>query len=275
MLSRIVSKIVAKLRKPSITYVKAEIKQSAVNSSLVGKRILITGGTKGIGLAMAKRFMKEGAQVIITGREESTTRVIATEIGCDFITLNLQNISSVESIFVQTTDKFGQIDCLVNNAGISLHEPSFFDVTPETFEKQFCTNLEGPFFLTQCFVKYLIDKHQPGNVLFISSETGFTADIRPYGLSKAALNSLVQGLANSLVKNNIRVNAIAPGVVATAMTGNDHVNNLSYPFNSIGRLYLPEEIAEVGAYLLSDASYCISGQIIGCNNARTINARWK
>lgn len=256
-------------------YITAEIKQTAPHGQLAGKRILITGGTKGLGLSMAKRFLSEGASVIITGRSESSTKAVADQIGCNYIVLDLQNINAIEQTLIDAVEKFGPIDALVNNAGVSMHEPTFFDVTHESFEKQFLTNLEGPFFLTQAFVKLLKSDNMGGNILFVSSETGFTADIRPYGLTKASLNSLVQGLANLLVKDNIRVNAIAPGVVATEMTGFDPSSNLRYQHNSIGRLYLPEEMAELAAFLLSDVSYCVSGQIIGCNNARTINTRWK
>lgn len=276
MFKRILRKILTILKSDRNTqFVTAEITQIAPHSALSGKRILITGATKGLGLSMAKKFLSEKAEVIITGRREEITRNIAAQIGCSYITIDLQDTSSIEEKFNSAIKLFGPIDCLVNNAGISLHEPTFLDVTPESFEKQFSTNLIGPFFLTQSFVNYLKHERREGNILFISSETGFTADIRPYGLTKAALNSFVKGLACALVKDHIRVNALAPGVVATEMTGFSPDNNLAYPHNSIGRLYLPEEIAEVAAFLISDASFCISGQIIGCNNARTVNARWK
>ena len=162
----------------------------------------------------------------------------------------------------------------MNNAGISMHEPSFFDVTPEGFDSQIGTNLRGAFFLTQQFLKSVIDRGVTGNVLFISSETGDTVDLRPYGLSKTALNSLVQGLAHAYAAKGIRVNAVAPGVTATELTGVSQ-DNLYYRDSTINRAYLPEEIAEVACFLLSDLSGCISGQIITCNNAKTVNARWK
>ena len=89
----------------------------------------------------------------------------------------------------------GGINCLVNNAGISLHEKTFFDVTPETFDAQINTNFKGAFFLTQEFVKIIQEKHNKATILFTSSETGDTMDFRPYGYTKAAVNSMVQGLA--------------------------------------------------------------------------------
>ena len=100
-------------------------------------------------------------------------------------------------------------------------------------------------------------------------------DIRPYGYTKAAINSMVQGLAYVLAKENIRVNAIAPGITATEMTGFSVEENLYCQSNMTDRVYLPEEIAETACFLLSDISGCISGQIITCNNGRSINSRLK
>ena len=108
-----------------------------------------------------------------------------------------------------------------------------------------------------------------------SSETGETVDIRPYGFTKAAINSMVQGLACLFIKDGIRVNAVAPGITASDMTGLKADGNLFLECNAINRVYLPEEVAETACFLLSDASGCISGQVIICNNGRTINSRWK
>ena len=221
---------------------KANIYTLTADQRLQGKRIVVTGGTGAIGQAMAKRFV---------------TRV---EAFSEFLS--------------QSVEKLGGLDCLVNNAGVSLHE-TFQTVTPEGFDQQVATNLKGPFFLSQRALDYMEKQGVKGHVLFISSETGDTADIRPYGLTKAAVNSLVQGLAYLYADQGIRVNALAPGVTASAMTGFAADGNLTCSYNVNGRVYLPEEMAEVAAFLLSDASGCISGQIITCNNANTINARWK
>lgn len=242
---------------------------------LSGKKIIITGGSKGIGEAMAHKFVAEGADVLITGRNEETLRVTAEKIGCRHLVLDVTEVAKFPEFIAKAKEILGGLDCLVNNAGISLHEPSFFDVTPESYDKQFDTNLKGAFFLTQEFIKALKAEDKVGNVLFISSETGETADFRPYGFTKAAINSLVKGLAYLFAKDGIRVNAIAPGVTASEMTGISKDGDLSYSGNTIGRVYLPEEIAETAAFILSDASSCISGQIIACNNANTVNPRWK
>lgn len=245
------------------------------NARLSGKKIIITGGSKGIGEAMAHKFVAEGADVLITGRNEETLRVTAEKIGCRHLVLDVTEVAKFPEFIAKAKEMLGGLDCHVNNAGISLHEPRFFDVTPESFDKQFDTNLKGAFFLTQEFIKALKIENKGGSVLFISSETGETADFRPYGFTKAAINSLVKGLAYLFAKDGIRVNAIAPGVTASDMTGFSKDGDLSYSGNTIGRVYLPEEIAETAAFILSDASACISGQIIACNNANTVNPRWK
>ena len=114
-----------------------------------------------------------------------------------------------------------------------------------------------------------------GNILLYHQKQGLQLISVLMDLQKAAINSFVEGLGYLLCKDGIRVNAIAPGVVATDMTGFSPDENLAYTHNSTGRLYLPEEMAEAATFLISDASATVSGQILTCNNARTINARWK
>lgn len=263
------------LRGVPVKNITANISYLQPNGRLAGKKIIVTGGGKGLGAAMAKKFVAEGASVLISGRNEQILRSTADKIGCKYLTLDIQNTAELDN-FISEADRILEgVDCLVNNAGISLHEPTFFDVTPETFDAQIATNLRGGFFLTQSFTKLLLREKRKGNVLFISSETGETVDIRPYGFTKAAINSMVQGLACLFVKDNIRVNAVAPGITASDMTGIKSDGNLFLSINATERVYLPEEVAETACFLLSDASGCVSGQIILCNNGRTINPRWK
>lgn len=263
------------LRGVPVKNITANISYLQPNGRLAGKKIIVTGGGKGLGAAMAKKFVNEGASVLISGRNEQILRSTADKIGCKYLTLDIQNTAELDN-FISEADRILEgVDCLVNNAGISLHEPTFFDVTPETFDAQIATNLRGGFFLTQSFTKLLLREKRKGNVLFISSETGETVDIRPYGFTKAAINSMVQGLACLFVKDNIRVNAVAPGITASDMTGIKSDGNLFLSINATERVYLPEEVAETACFLLSDASGCVSGQIILCNNGRTINPRWK
>lgn len=253
----------------------ANISYIQANNLLAGKKIIITGGGRGLGYAMAKKFISEGAEVLIAGRNENTLRHSAEMLKCNYLKLDVSNHKEFKSFIDRADEIMGGINVLVNNAGISLHEKTFFDVTPETFDMQVDTNLKGAFFISQEFVKYVKQKDIPANILFISSETGDTMDFRPYGFTKVAVNSMVQGLAYLFRKEHIRVNAIAPGVTASEMTGFTAEGNLYAGDYATGRVYLPEEVAETACYLISDASACISGQIITCNNAQTINARWK
>ncbi|MBQ9658671.1 MAG: SDR family oxidoreductase [Clostridia bacterium] len=273
-----------KIIKRSIKYVlygiptnniTAQIVYTPPTEKLKGKKIIITGGGKGIGLAMAKRFIAEGAEVLITGRDEKTLIERSEELNCHYLKLDMEDINSFESFILKAETLLNGINCLVNNAGISLHEESYKDITTKGFDLQFNTNFRGGYFLTQKILNLYHKENRTGNILFISSETGETVDNRPYGWTKAAVNSMVQGLAFQEMPKGIRINAIAPGVTCSDMTGYKSNGNLYREKSIIKRAYLADEIAEVATFLVSDASGCISGQILLCNNGNTINARWK
>lgn len=247
------------------------------NNQLVGKKIIITGGGRGLGFSMAKKFKAEGAEVLIAGRSEKTLKASAEGIGCKYLPLDVSNTETFKDFIDKAEEFLGGANCLVNNAGISLHEDGFLAVSPEQFDSQFDTNLKGAFFLTQCFINKCKETHIEGtkNILFISSETSTTVDERPYGLTKVAMNSLVQGLAYRYVNDGYRINAVAPGVTVSDMVGACADGNLTCDYNVTRRYYLPEEVAEVACFLLSDVSNCLNGQILVCNEGKTINARWK
>lgn len=255
--------------------VYANISYLSPNETLRGKKVVITGGGRGLGASMAEKFVKEGADVLIVGRTVKTVKDTAERIGCKYLTLDVSKVETFKDFIQQADELLGGINCLVNNAGISLHENTFFDVTPDTFDRQIDTNFKGAFFLTQEFIRKVKAEGCKANVLFVSSETGDTMDFRPYGFTKAAVNSMVQGLAYLFKKDGIRVNAVAPGITVSDMTGVGKDGNLEAGDYGIGRFYLPDEVAETACFLLSDASGCVSGQIITCNNAKTVNARWK
>lgn len=255
--------------------VYANISYLSPNETLCGKKVVITGGGRGLGFFMAKKFVAEGAEVLIAGRNIKILEESAKKLECKYLQLDVSNTSEFDAFMDKAEELLGGLNVLVNNAGISLHENTFFDVTPETFDKQVDTNLKGAFFLTQTFIRHIKNTDTKACVLFVSSETGDTMDFRPYGFTKAAINSMVQGLAYLFAKDGIRVNAVAPGITASDMTGLSTEGDISYRGNISGRVYMPEEVAEVATFLISDAAGCVSGQIITCNNARTVNARWK
>ena len=250
----------------------ATISQMEGGKRLLGKNIIITGGGSGLGHAMAKQFLKEGATVLITGRNEQKLKEASEELGCKYEILDVNQVDKFKDFIKDASELLGGIDCLVNNAGISLHERNFFEVSPESWDAQINTNLKGPYFLSQEFLNYLITNQRRGDLLFISSETGDTVDYRPYGYTKAAINSMVKGLAYMFKNMGIRINALAPGITASEMTGFTSQDNLYAHEYGQGRFYIAEEIAEVATFLLSPLSDCISGQVITCNNAQTVNA---
>ena len=260
---------------PKPTY--ANVSYLQPNQQLANKKIIITGGGRGLGFSMAKKFISEGAEVLIAGRNEKTLRESASILGCKFLILDVQCIKDFDVFFDEADKMLDGINCLVNNAGISLHEKGFLDVSQDQFDSQFNTNLKGPFFLTQSFIKRYCknDFDDIKNILFVSSETSMTVDERPYGLTKVAMNSLMQGLAHRYVNKGYRINAIAPGVTISDMVGASDDGDLTCNYNITKRYYLPEEVAEVASFLLSDASNCLNGQVLLCNEGKTINARWK
>lgn len=274
ILKRALKYIVKGVPKTTIT---ANIHYTKPSEKLKGKRIIVTGGGRGLGFSMAKKFKEEGADVLIAGRNIDNLRKSAEYIGCQYLQLDVQDISSFTSFIDRADQMLKGVNCLINNAGISLHENQFLDVLPEQFDIQFDTNLKGAFFLTQAFIKKCrankIDDIK--NILFTSSETSMTVDDRPYGLTKAALNSFIQGLAYRYVNEGYRINAVAPGVTISDMVGKKDDGNLTYSGNITGRYYRPEEVAEIACFLLSDVSNCLNGQILVCNEGKTINARWK
>lgn len=255
--------------------VRPKIFYSNPSNKLKGKKILLTGGSRGLGYAMAKKFVTEGAQVLITGRNLDTLKEASEQIGCQYIVFDVTEVGSYNKLILEAEDKLGGLNALVNNAGISLHEPSFFDVTLESFEKQINTNLRSDVFLSQCFIKRMIEEKKEASILCVSSEVGELADNRPYGWTKSAINSVVRGLASNFSKEGIRINAISPGITCSKMTGLDPEKNLYIRTNATERAYLPDEVAEVASFLISDLAGCVSGQVIVCNNGKTIYTREK
>lgn len=261
--------------------VTVQVAQINYGSILKGRNIVITGGGSGIGLAMAKKFASEGANVIILGRNEEKLKKAVEEIGANaqYAQFDVTDVNNERTFLEKCKTMFnGAIDCLVSNAGLSLHENVFTNVTIDGFDKQFNTNMRGNYFLCKAFLEMkLSEKAENASLLVTTSETGDQAYDIPYGMTKAALNSMVRALSRRVYKSGIRVNAIAPGVTLSDMTSSyasAEDGNL-YRDCASGRTFLPEEVAEVACFLISDASKCISGEVIHTNAGNTLNPFWK
>ena len=263
----------------SSTYVNVEVKTITCGKILQGKNVVITGGGRGIGFAMAKKFVSEGANVLISGRNKETLENAIQLLGknSSYIVYDVTDTTSSFDFIQGCKNRFnGKIDCLVSNAGVSYHESNILDVTEDGFDDQFNTNLRSCYFLCQAFIKdQLKNNCSEANLLIISSETADLCYDIPYGMTKAGLNTLTRALSRRYYSNGIRVNAIAPGVTLSDMTKYAKSDDGNMSRNcAAGRVFLPEEVAEVACFLLSDASKCISGEIIHTNAGNHLRAFW-
>lgn len=269
-MKRLIRKVALGIISQPRAHVQVILQQVNYSGILSNKTVVVTGGSKGIGFAMANKFVSEGARVLITGRKENDLANATKRLGdlADYIVFDNSKTEGIDSFLQHCKEKLGFIDSMVLNAGVSLHEGHFLNVTQEGFDTQFNINLKANYFIAQAFLRYKLSENAGGNLLFLSSETaGKSIDI-PYGLTKVAINSLVGGLARRVYQKGIRVNAIAPGVTRTNMTiGGGNIENTADvgTDSAAGRWLLPEEIAEVAMFIISDASKCITGEVIYCD----------
>ncbi len=256
--------------------------ESIQNGSILkGRNILITGGGSGIGKAIAKKTSSEGANVVIVGRNKEKLAKAAEEIkdNVKYIVFDVTKIDCFQKLLEDASKKTSnKIDTLICSAGVSLHEGDYKRVTPESFDKQFDTNFKSIYFLIKTYLDYLEkEKIDKGNIIVISSETGDQCYDIPYGLTKSALNSYVRAISRRVYKKGVRINAIAPGVTASEMTKEyaDISDGNYYRDCASDRIFLPEEVAEVACFLVSNASICISGEIIHTNAGNHLNPFWE
>lgn len=252
------------------TYIEANVVSLAPSELLSGRCALITGGTSGIGFAIAEAFVKAGAKVIITGRSEEKIVTAINNLNkkgderCAYGTqMDVKNIGQMKDIVgkLVRNDVFAcPIDILVNNAGIMGH----FGVSDESendFDEVIDTNLKGPFFLSSFMGQYMKDNHIEGNILNIASSSSLRPANSAYGISKWGLRGFTQGLAKSLISYRITVNGLAPGPTATPMVLNG-INKGFQRDGIFGRYIMPEEIANMAVFLVSGIGKAIVGDIV-------------
>lgn len=226
-----------------------------------GKEALITGGTSGIGLAIAKKMIACGARVTIIGRNPEKAKNAAEEIHCDYLIADLTKtqelITEVEQ-FIENR----RIDILVNSAGVLDMEP-WLKKTPENFDLVINTNLKAAYFMSQTIAKHMIKHNIQGHILNVSSSSSMRPSWGPYQLSKRAMNGMTLGFAQKLAPHGITVNGLAPGVTMTPMASNfvEDTENLAY-YNPLRRAETPEEIANLAVFLLSNLGTSIVGDTV-------------
>ena len=246
--------------------VYANITYSNDDTSLINKSIIITGGSSGIGKAIAKKCIDCGAQVLIIAKEEKKLIEVQKELGtkCHILQYDLSNVDENTNLVEQAKKILKTMpNCLVNNAGIYT-TTKMVDMTKEEFLNIININLTSVYFLTRAFVREVIKENISANILMMNSERSLFGDTTPYGISKAALKNFTDGLASETLKNNIKVNSIAPGMTASAINNININKNISNETKG-GRVILPLEIAEAAKFLLSDLSNCVVGTTIMCN----------
>lgn len=237
------------------------------SEKLKGKNIVITGGSSGIGKAIARCACNAGANVLVVGRNEERLKDVVKEFpeNCRYCVCDI-SCKIENSIFLEFEKIInGTIDVLVNNAGIYV-DNKYLDYSSVEFDEIMNTNTKGPFILSQLYIKYCLSNKLQGNIIFTTSNRSLMGDFGPYGMSKAAINNLIEGLARENIYTGIRVNGVAPGMTASGINGLTPSDNL-YTSSAKGeRVLLPEEIAEVVCFLASDISKCITGAIIPCDD---------
>jgi len=243
---------------------------------LTGKVAVVTGGTRGIGFEIVKKYLQNGATVVLFGSRQETVEKALAKLKeenpaweADGLWPNLAKAAEVEQAILQVKEKYGHLDILVNNAGISQSTP-LYQYTAEEFDKIIDLNVKAVFYTILPAAKIM--KEQGGGCIINTSSmvsiTGQPAGVG-YPASKYAVNGITVSLARELAKDNIRVNAVAPGVTRTDMVAalpEDMLKRVSATI-PIGRPGEPEEVANAFLFLASNLAQYVTGEILSVDGA--------
>lgn len=244
------------------------------------KRVLVTGGTSGIGLEIAKEFLAEGAEVTITGRRQEVLDKIKSELSILYnnkihtIVWDVANVSDAKSKLREVSRVMNGIDIIINNAGI-YESAAWNQVTEDSYDRVNDINAKGLFFMCQAEGEYFINNHIKGRIVNINSIAGLKSGFDPYSVSKWSSVCITKSIAKVLVKYGIVVNGIAPGNVVTnihdGVRGKNVNDNAYMPSHLTERYTLVEEIASMALCLSSDMATNIIGQVIAIDGGWTLN----
>lgn len=250
----------------------AKVVQLAPTQLLSGRCALITGGTSGIGYAIADAMLNAGIDsVVITGRNEEKCKDAAERLEeqnenrtgrVHYYALDMTDVSAFEKAFsnIKSLVDGHTIDILCNNAGV---QGAYFGKAIEAeYDSVMNTNFKGTYFLSQLIAHYMIENDIKGNILNIGSSSSNRPTNSAYSLSKACIKELTEGMAKYLIPHGIVVNGIAPGPTATPLTGKDSNSSIYHRSNPAGRFALAEEIANMAVVLTSDMGRMVVGSLV-------------
>ncbi|TFZ07747.1 SDR family NAD(P)-dependent oxidoreductase [Ramlibacter humi] len=250
---------------------------SEVNFGLQGRVCIVTGGSQGIGEACARRFAKDGAIPVIADVSRDRGEALAKELGGLFVACDVGDKVQVDTLVAETVRRYGRLDVLVNNAGI-FKASDFLEVSEADFDAVLRVNLKGSFLVGQAAAREMA-KAGRGSIVNMSSVNGVLAipTIASYNVSKGGINQLTRVMALALADKGIRVNAVAPGTIATelaakAVLTSDEQRSRIMSRTPMKRLGEPSEIADAVAWLASDAASYVTGEIVVVDGGRmTLN----
>ena len=248
--------------------------KNTISLGLQGKVVIITGAAQGIGAACAQRFAREGAQVMLADVNEAAGQALVTELQATYVYCDVASKAQIDALVEKTLARHGRVDVLVNNAGIFKAAP-FLDVTEEDFDAVIRVNLKGSFLMAQAAARAMVACKSQGSIINMSSVNAVLAipSIASYNMSKGGINQLTRVAALALADHGIRVNAVAPGTIATelaqkAVLTDDAAKAKIMSRTPMRRLGEPFEIANVVAWLASDAASYITGEIVTVDGGR-------
>ena len=250
-----------------------------MDTGMKGHTALITGGSSGIGLGIARALAHEGVHLAIASRKLPDLEKVAAEIKsmgrkCLTIPAHVGKLEDINNLVKKTFDEYGKIDVLVNNAATNPTMASAIDIDDRAWDSIMNLNLKGLFFLGQAVAKIMKEKGG-GKIINIASIAGITPDILPvYSISKAGVIMATKVMAQQWAKYNIRVNTVAPGLTKTKFSeplwSNPDILKLAMSRTPLGRPAEPEEMVGAILFLASDASSYITGQVIAIDGGVTI-----
>ncbi len=245
--------------------------------SIPQKTAIITGGGSGLGLATAKKFVENGIKTIIIGRNEKNLAEACKSLGslCTYKVFDLSNLQSIPEMINELAHEYGTIDILVNNAGIN-QKKAFTEVTDEDFQNIILTNLTSVFALSREVVKHMLQK-KSGCIVNISSmaaQYGIPYVIS-YTAAKTGIEGMTKAMAVELSPNGIRVNCVAPGFIATKMSAkalddDPQRKNKVLSRTPMGKLGVPEDVADSVYFLTTDAAKYLTGVILPVDGGNSI-----